>query len=316
MLWLEQMSQGKGDLSFKRLATAAASAAVAESVTFPIDFVKTWLQLQGDSRAGRCSPASRVNTLRHVVREGGIRGVYAGLGAAVLRHVPYTTTRIIVFETLSSRLGKERKTSADTLTGSAARVVSTFGLGFVAGGVAQFIATPLDLVKVRTIGDASKPLQERRYTKGVFDALCRIHREQGLKGMWTGAMPAVQRAALVNLGELSTYDLAKTKIVESGMYAGDAIQTHITSSLLSGIVSSLISTPADVVKTRMMNQGRSGSKMMYTGSMHCLRVCWREEGIRGLYRGLLPTYLRLGPWQLTFWVTYEQLNSTLHSLDI
>ena len=303
------MSRSSGDhLSFKRLATAAASAAVAETVTFPIDFIKTRLQLQVHSltgRTGRRVPGHWA--IQNVVREG---GVYAGLGAAVLRHVPYTTTRIIMFETLSSRLAHQQNKNSNKAvqTSSAVRVLSTFGVGFVSGGVAQFIATPFDLVKVRMIGDASKPLQDRRYTKGVFDALCKIHREQGLRGMWTGAMPAVQRAALVNLGELSTYDLAKSKIVESGVSKGDAMQTHVLSSLLSGVVSSLISTPADVVKTRMMNQGQSRSNMLYTGSLHCLWVCWREEGIRGLYRGLLPTYLRLGPWQLTFWVTYEQLN--------
>jgi len=309
------MSQGKGDLSFKRLATAAASAAVAETVTFPIDFVKTRLQLQLRSRTGtgHWAPVPKQSAFQSVVRG----DVYAGLGAAVLRHVPYTTTRIIVFEALSSRLANRlEKSDGSKLPGSAARVLSTLGLGFVAGGVAQFIATPLDLVKVRMIGDASKPVQDRRYTKGVLDALCKIHREQGLVGMWTGAMPAVQRAALVNLGELSTYDLAKSKIVESGMYAKDAVQTHILSSLLSGIVSSLISTPADVVKTRMMDQGQSNGNLMYTGSLHCLRVCWREEGIRGLYRGLLPTYLRLGPWQLTFWVAYEQLNYRLNARDM
>ena len=33
----------------------------------------------------------------------------------------------------------------------------------------------------------------------------------------------------------------------------------------------------------------------------------RAEGWRGLYAGFLPTWARLAPWQLTFWVTYEQL---------
>ena len=35
----------------------------------------------------------------------------------------------------------------------------------------------------------------------------------------------------------------------------------------------------------------------------------RAEGWRGLYAGFLPTWARLGPWQVTFWVTYEQLRS-------
>lgn len=31
------------------------------------------------------------------------------------------------------------------------------------------------------------------------------------------------------------------------------------------------------------------------------------EGIRGLYAGFIPTWSRLAPWQLCFWVSYEQL---------
>lgn len=31
------------------------------------------------------------------------------------------------------------------------------------------------------------------------------------------------------------------------------------------------------------------------------------EGVRGLYAGFVPTWSRLAPWQLCFWVTYEEL---------
>lgn len=47
--------------------------------------------------------------------------------------------------------------------------------------------------------------QQRQYAtiRGVASALLQ---QQGLAGLWRGGLPAVQRAALVNLGELSTYD--------------------------------------------------------------------------------------------------------------
>jgi solute carrier family 25 uncoupling protein 27 len=32
-----------------------------------------------------------------------------------------------------------------------------------------------------------------------------------------------------------------------------------------------------------------------------------HEGPLALYKGFVPGWLRLGPWQLTFWVSYEQL---------
>ena len=64
-------------------------------------------------------------------------------------------------------------------------------------------------------------------------------------GFYAGCTPAIQRAALVNLGELTTYDSAKKSIV---VYTGDNLLCHLCSAICSGFVASLCSTPADVAK--------------------------------------------------------------------
>jgi len=63
---------------------------------------------------------------------------------------------------------------------------------------------------------------------------------------------------------------------------------------------------ADVIKTRMMNQGKEG-KAMYRSSYDCLVKTVRHEGVTALWKGFLPTWARLGPWQFVFWVSYEKL---------
>ena len=68
-------------------------------------------------------------------------------------------------------------------------------------------------------------------------------------------------------------------------------------------VASVVSCPVDVIKTRMMNQQNA----MYKSSLDCLVKSVKAEGVLALYKGFLPTWTRLGPWQFTFWVTYEQL---------
>lgn len=65
--------------------------------------------------------------------------------------------------------------------------------------------------------------------------------------------PAVQRAALVNIGELATYDSAKGAILGTGL-VGDTLVCHVLASATSGLIASLLSTPMDVAKTRIMNQ--------------------------------------------------------------
>ena len=198
----------------------------------------------------------------------------------------------------------------------------------------------------------------------MLHAFSAIAAQQGLAGLWRGSLPAVQRAALVNLGELTTYDAAKRAVLSSGLTGGDNLWAHALSSVASGFCASVVSTPADVVKTRLMAQD-PGSPV-YRGMLHCFSATLREgaaggeaggggwdrcqgramlwggrqaskagircassarpsshsplspcpchnparvtaEGWRGLYAGFLPTWARLGPWQLTFWVTYEQL---------
>lgn len=47
-----------------------------------------------------------------------------------------------------------------------------------------------------------------RYS-GTVDAFRTIAKQGGIKGLWKGWVPNCQRAALVQLGDLTTYDAAK-----------------------------------------------------------------------------------------------------------
>lgn len=136
-----------------------------------------------------------------------------------------------------------------------------------------------------------------RGSRGTAAMVQQIIREEGLKGLYRGVVINVQRAALVNLGELSTYDQAKTSILEhSGLRDGVAV--HTLSACCSGLVASVCATPADVVKSRVMAGQASGV-------LSCVQKTVSEEGLWALWKGFFPNWARLGPWQLVFWITYE-----------
>lgn len=95
---------------------------------------------------------------------------------------------------------------------------------------------------------------------------------------------------------------------------GDNWVTHGCASACSGFAAATASTPADVVKTRIMDQLRhmhdkdsTSNTRMYKGSLDCLLHIVKNEGIMTLYRGFLPTYIRMAPWSLTFWISYEKI---------
>lgn len=78
-------------------------------------------------------------------------------------------------------------------------------------------------------------------------------------------------------------------------------------SIMSGLSATTLSCPADVIKTRMMNQAASeDGKLMYRNSYDCLVKTVKFEGVKALWKGFFPTWARLGPWQFMFWVSYEK----------
>ena len=84
-------------------------------------------------------------------------------------------------------------------------------------------------------------------------------------------------------------------------------------------------TPADVVKARIMNQptDSAGRGLVYKSSADCAMQTIKGEGFLGkllccqrgmnysmiaaLYKGFLPCWLRMAPWSLTFWLSFEQI---------
>merc|ERR1719408_1189660 len=185
--------------------------------------------------------------LINIAKNEGMGGLYAGVTPAVARHIPYTGFRAIGYEYIRGFFcGSAPKDQAPFVAKAAA--------GMTAGGIGQAIAVPCDLIKVRMQSDgrlvAAGKLDAPRYT-GLFDAFNKIKAAEGMGGFYAGCTPAVQRAALVNLGELTTYDTAKKFWVEK---LGDNLLCHLASAICSGFVASLCSTPADVAKSRIMSQ--------------------------------------------------------------
>ncbi|XP_072989766.1 mitochondrial uncoupling protein 3 [Typha latifolia] len=276
-----------------KIALTSLSAAAAETSTFPIDTIKTRLQLQSKTTT---TTGNALRVASEISRKGGIVGFYSGLSPAVLRHLFYTPIRIVGYEYLRSGVAADGFVLGTALAGGAS------------GVFAQVVASPADLIKVRMQADSrllSQGLQPRY--AGIFDAFRKIVWAEGFLGLWRGVVPNAQRAFLVNMGELTCYDHAKHFFIDKRI-CDDNIFAHTLASIASGLSATALSCPADIVKTRMMNQASGKeTKTLYKNSYDCLLKTVKLEGMTALWKGFLPTWARLGPWQFVFWVSYEKL---------
>ena len=122
----------------------------------------------------------------------------------------------------------------------------------MSGAIGSVIANPTDMALIRFQSDNDLPPNERRNYKNVFDALRRIHKEEGLAGMWRGSVPTIARAMAVNCSHLVSYTEAKEQIVHFMKVKEDTVGIRLTASAFSGAVVAVCSLPFDNVKTKIL----------------------------------------------------------------
>ncbi|CEF60679.1 Mitochondrial uncoupling protein 4 [Strongyloides ratti] len=269
---------------------SCTAATAAETVTYPLDVTKTRLQISRDVKPAIQKPKGMIKMSMYIVKTEGMISLWRGVTPAIYRHYIYTGIRMGTYENIrniwNDKYGDIRPFGT----------IQAMFCGLVSGAVAQFAASPMDLVKVQI---------------STLQASKSLYKSQGFFGLWIGWIPNCQRAALLNMADLATYDTVKHWILRNTNLT-DNWFTHGIASACSGLAAAIISLPSDVVKTRIMDQIRhvlDGKKDIptYKGSIDCLMTIVRTEGFWALYRGFIPTYIRMAPWSLTFWICYEEI---------
>ncbi|XP_022088031.1 kidney mitochondrial carrier protein 1-like [Acanthaster planci] len=272
----------------------------AEFGTFPIDLTKTRLQVQGQ-RMESCYRELKYRGMTHALikisKEEGIKALYSGIRPAILRQASYGTIKMGCYHTFKRLLVENPEN--ETLP------VNVL-CGVAAGVIASSIANPTDVLKVRMQAQGASFAN----TNGMISSFVNIFQEEGTRGLWRGVVPTAQRAAVVAGVELPVYDWCKKWIIDK-KWLGDTVSTHFIASFIAGFAGAVASTPIDVVRTRLMNQrnlrDHSRPQHIYKNSLDCLVKTFKYEGFFALYKGFIPTWVRLGPWNIIFFITYEQM---------
>ncbi|KAI0990177.1 hypothetical protein GJ496_010636 [Pomphorhynchus laevis] len=277
----------------------------AELVSFPFDLAKTRLQLQGqviDASLKQLKYRGMIHAFVTIAKEEGMIALYNGLSPAVLRQATYGTLKMGFYNWSKCLIiGKKEET-----------LFYNTICGMLAGGAAGFIANPTDLLKVR--------LQAARTGSGPKKSMVAyfidIYQKEGFFGLYRGVIPTCQRAMIVTGVELGVYDCSKRYIIRTNL-GKDNILTHFWASVVAGLAGTIATNPIDVVRTRLMNQRKllkpvSGqSQILYRSSLDCMRQTVVNEGFLALYKGFFPLWLRLAPWNTTFFIVYEKMKKTL-----
>ncbi|EDW17448.2 mitochondrial dicarboxylate carrier [Drosophila mojavensis] len=255
-------------------------SAMAVTTTHPLDLVKVQLQTQS-----KRVPVSHL--IANIYKNSGILGFYSGISASWFRQLTYTTARFALYE--------YGKNFVDANNMSAKFQLATFA-GFFGG----ILGVPGDVVTVRLQNDSKLPPAERRGYKHVFDGLYRIAKEEGVKNLFRGTVPAVSRAVFLTIGTNAAYDQVK-QVLQREMGMKEGLPLHFLTSTVAGFIGTLMTQPIDVMKTTYMNAPPGEFSGLGAVIVHTMK-----QGPLAFYKGFVPALLRISPNTIITFMLYEQ----------
>ncbi|XP_064949326.1 nicotinamide adenine dinucleotide transporter 1, chloroplastic-like isoform X1 [Musa acuminata AAA Group] len=324
-------------------ALAGASAgAIAATFVCPLDVIKTRLQVHG---LPEMSPSSSrrniiVSSLKQILRNEGISGLYRGLTPTVTALLPNWAVYFTVYNQLKSLLHVDKSNELPL----GANMLAASG----AGAATAITTNPLWVVKTRLQTQGMRP--EVVPYKSMLSALRRIALEEGRRGLYRSAFFIMHRQynilLILLLNLVASYlvclcvpyysvrsgllpSLAGVSHVAIQFPAYEQIKSYLarrdnttvdklnpgnvaTASSLSKIIASTLTYPHEVIRARLQEQGHAHNNTnKYVGVMDCIRKVYQKEGIPGFYRGYATNLLKTTPAAVITFTSYEMIHRRL-----
>lgn len=280
-------------LWWKQLTAGAAAGAVSRTGTAPLDRMKVFLQVH----ASKNNNISLVSGFKDMVKEGGLSSLWRGNGINVLKIAPETAIKFMAYEQYKTMLSSEP---------GKVKTHERFLAGSLAGASAQTAIYPMEVLKTRLT------LRKTGQYSGIFDCAKKILKKEGVKAFYKGYVPNILGIIPYAGIDLAVYESLKNLWLSR--YAKDTANPGILVLLGCGTLSStcgqLASYPLALVRTRMQAQASlEGSEQLPMTKL--VKNILEKDGFFGLYRGILPNFMKVLPAVSISYVVYEYMRSGL-----
>ncbi|KAI9776944.1 MAG: mitochondrial aspartate-glutamate transporter agc1 [Geoglossum umbratile] len=285
--------------SAHHFALGSMAGAFGAFMVYPIDLVKTRLQNQRSQRVGEMLYKNSIDCATKVVKNEGFRGLYSGVLPQLIGVAPEKAIKLTVNDLVRGKF-------TDQTSGKI-----WWPHELIAGGTAgacQVIFTnPLEIVKIRlqVQGEVAKKVDGVPRRSALW-----IVRNLGLMGLYKGASACLLRDIPFSAIYFPTYNHLKRDYFGETPQRPLGVLKLLTAGAIAGMPAAYLTTPFDVIKTRLQVEARKG-ETKYLGLRHCAMSVYREEGIKAFFKGGPARIMRSSPQFGFTLAAYEVLQTLL-----
>ncbi|CAI2737330.1 unnamed protein product [Dicrocoelium dendriticum] len=277
-----------------RFGLGSVAGAVGATVVYPIDLVKTRMQNQRTgSVIGELMYKNSWDCFKKVIRFEGFIGLYRGLGPQLIGVAPEKAIKLTVND-----LVRDQFTSSSGEIHLLAEILA----GGCAGASQVVFTNPLEIVKIRL--QVSGEIASTKRTSAIS-----VIRDLGIFGLYKGSRACFLRDIPFSAIYFSAYNHLKRRFADENGF--NSPTSLLAAATLSGAPAACLTTPADVIKTRLQVVARRG-QTTYTGLLDAAYKIWREEGGRAFWKGAGARVCRSSPQFGFTLLTYEMLQRFLY----
>ncbi|ODM20048.1 hypothetical protein SI65_05034 [Aspergillus cristatus] len=269
--------------SVHHFALGSLAGAFGAFMVYPIDLVKTRMQNQRSTRVGERLYNNSLDCARKVIRNEGFTGLYSGVVPQLIGVAPEKAIKLTVND-----LVRNHFTDKDT-----GRIWYPHEIlaGASAGGCQVVFTNPLEIVKIRlqVQGEIAKSVEGAPHRSALW-----IVKNLGLMGLYKGASACLLRDVPFSAIYFPTYSHLKSEMFGESPTNKLGVVQLLTAGAIAGMPAAYLTTPCDVIKTRLQVEARKGD-VRYTGLRHCAASIWKDEGFGAFFKGGPARIVRSSP---------------------
>lgn len=227
-----------------------------------------------------------------MLKEGGVLGLWRGNLINVVKIAPESAIKFAAYEQVKRVI---RGDSKPTLG-----IYERFLAGASAGAISQTAIYPLEVLKTRLA------LRKTGQYKSVMDLMHRMYRQEGLLTFYRGYVPNILGIVPYAGIDLAVYEtLKKSYISRFPEHEQPNFLILLACGSASSTLGQVCSYPLALIRTRLQATDCSLKDTEKCSMRGVASHIWRTEGVRGLYRGITPNFIKVIPAVSISYVVYE-----------